>query len=43
MIRRCILACGVLVSLVFVSTSALAQDASVIGNVSDETKAIRLH
>ena len=40
MIRRCVLACGVLVSLVFVSTSALAQDASVIGNVSDETKAV---
>jgi hypothetical protein len=40
MIRRCVLACGVLVSLMFVSTSALAQDASVIGNVSDETKAV---
>jgi hypothetical protein len=40
MIRRCVLACGILVSLVFVSTSAFAQDASVIGNVADETKAV---
>ena len=40
MIRRFVLACGILVSLAFVSTAAFAQDASVIGNVADETKAV---
>src|SRR5579864_6288022 len=38
--RRCILACGIFSFLLFMSASALAQEASVIGSVSDESKAV---
>ena len=40
MVRRSVLACGVLLSLLAFVSSASAQDASIAGTVTDETKAV---